>query len=203
MNNQYKASLWSKKGTHTATRLFVGGTMVNYRDNESVISGEWVQLNFYFEVEGTEQIHVATTGSTIYVDDFRVHPVNAIMTSYVYNDWDELTHILGSNNLATFYEYDDVGRLRKSSTESADDPMLLGGFKPVAEYRYNYKLVGQEDTNDNGVVDVGENYDPLTIGRSVPNGFTSPGSLLVIPSGGLWQLPILLCTRNGDQFSGN
>lgn len=184
MNNQYKASLWSKKGTHTATRLFVGGTMVNYRDNESVISGEWVQLNFYFEVEGTEQIHVATTGSTIYVDDFRVHPVNAIMTSYVYNDWDELTHILGSNNLATFYEYDDVGRLRKSSTESADDPMLLGGFKPVAEYRYNYKLVGQEDTNDNGVVDVGENYDPLTIGRSVPNGFTSPGSLLVIPSGG-------------------
>ncbi|MFO0508050.1 MAG: hypothetical protein ACK5YS_04195, partial [bacterium] len=39
-------------------------------------------------------------------DDFRVHPVDAAMTSYVYNNWGELTHILDNNNLYTEYKYD-------------------------------------------------------------------------------------------------
>jgi len=183
--NEYKASLWVKKGSsHTNTRIVVGTSTISPRTSETVEAGDWVQLNFYFTVSNTQTVYVKSASGTIHVDDFRVYPVNASMTSYVYNEWEELTHILGANNLASKFEYDDAGRLIRTYAEVVDGPSFTGGIKPTAEYKYNFRLVGESDTNGNGVVDGGENYDPLSIGQSVPNGYSAPGTLTIIPAGG-------------------
>ena len=51
------------------------------------------------------------TGGEVYVDDFRFHPLQGTMNTYLYNEWGEVTHIFDVNNLYTEYEYDSEGRL--------------------------------------------------------------------------------------------
>ncbi len=70
---------------------------------------------------------------SLYLDDFRVHPVDGAMTSYVYNEWDELSHILDANNLFTEYQYDGMGRLEKTYKET-----FQYGVKKISEVKYNY-----------------------------------------------------------------
>ena len=138
----YKVSLWAKYGSHEGLTLDVGGipTPVSYNGNEAVRAGEWIQLNFYFTVSGTQTVNVANSSGFAFVDDFRLHPVASSMTSYVYNEWGELTHILGGNNMATQYEYDEVGRLWKTYTEVEDfNGPGSGGFKRISENEYTYK----------------------------------------------------------------
>ncbi|ALM08805.1 hypothetical protein SB49_14125 [Sediminicola sp. YIK13] len=185
-DNKYKASLWSKSGTYNATRLQInGGTPISFNVDEVVRSGDWVQLNFYFDVNTSAIVQVLASGSTIYVDDFRVHPVASTVSSYVYNQWDELTHILGSNNLATQYEYDQVGRLLVTKAEAIDyNGAGTGGFKKVKENQYKFKLVGDVDTNGNGIIETQETYDPLNASISASNGYSSVGTLTTIATGG-------------------
>ncbi|HYE54701.1 MAG TPA: hypothetical protein VD996_07655 [Chitinophagaceae bacterium] len=73
-------------------------------------------------------------GNTVYFDDFRFHPLNSTVTSFVYDSkTGELTHILDKNNLFTKYEYDAVGRLVKTYREA-----MPTGVRLVSEHVYNY-----------------------------------------------------------------
>lgn len=74
----------------------------------------------------------ATAGLTIF-DDFRVHPLDAAMTSYVYNQWGELTHILDNNNLYTEFKYDGMGRLTETVKET-----FQHGAKTTSKVIYHY-----------------------------------------------------------------
>lgn len=76
--------------------------------------------------------------STIYIDDFRVHPVDAAVTSYVYNKWGELSHILDNNNLYTEYRYDGVGRLQSTFKESFQVAYGNQGIAKISDVNYNY-----------------------------------------------------------------
>lgn len=139
---KYKISVWVHGSAYTNTRIN-NGTDVTYNNDEVVIAGDWVQLNFYTEVNQlsiTTPIYIKTISGKIIVDDFRMHPVSSSMTAYVYNEWDELECIIGANNMATKYEYDKAGRLEKVYQEVQDTPALNGGFKKVAEHNYNYKI---------------------------------------------------------------
>jgi len=138
--DQYKASVWVKYTGHQNTRLSVAGTTIAARDNETIRAGDWVQMNFYFTINGTKTVEVFTAGGTIYIDDFRLCPITSSMNSYVYNNWDELTHILGVNNMATRYDYDSAGRLSGTYTEVTDfSEPGSGGFKKTGEHQYNYQ----------------------------------------------------------------
>lgn len=159
--NQYKASLWVKSNTYGNTRVKVEGLpeLVSYNTEEVVHAGDWTLLTFYFTIQGTKTVEVTTTGSTIVIDDFRVHPVNATMSSYVYNAYDELVAILGFNNLATKYEYDAMGKLIKVYNEVADYAGIgTGGLKKTQEYKYYYKNTSQFDTDGDGEVDTAIQY---------------------------------------------
>ncbi len=141
--SDYKVSLWAKFGTHDDVKIKLG-TSTNYTafdPDETVRAGDWIQLNYYFSILGASQtVSVINTAGTAYVDDFRLHPVASAMTAYVYNEFDELTHILGSNNMATHYEYDEAGRLIKTYTEVEDfNGAGSGGIKPISEHQYTYK----------------------------------------------------------------
>jgi hypothetical protein len=84
------------------------------------------------------EIWCEADAGTTYFDDFRVHPVDAGMSSYVYNAWDELTHILDKNNLYTEYRYDEIGRLKSTHKETFQTSYGNYGVAKISETVYNY-----------------------------------------------------------------
>lgn len=58
---------------------------------------------------------VDNTGSqnSVYIDDIRFHPVNADMSTFTYHPFTQkVTAITDKNNITSYYEYDNAGRLK-------------------------------------------------------------------------------------------
>lgn len=138
---KYLLSVWANIENYQNARIKLNSAIVQF-NGEFTIAGNWVQMNHYFDIPNSiNDIEIAVTSASgiIYFDDFRISPIASSMTSYVYNEFDELAFVLGSNNLGTKYQYDGAGRLIKVYEEIADTPTITGGFKLAKEYRYNYK----------------------------------------------------------------
>ncbi len=161
IKSKFKVAVWVRKGQENNVSLMAQNGdsfpfVTNFNASETITAGDWVLLQGYIDVGKSQAIvTVETTGPTD-LDDFRLHPVSSSMTSYVYNSWDELTYILGANNLATKYEYDNAGRLSKTYAELVDAPGVTGGFKLAKEVQYNYKKIAEYDDNGDGVLDISE-----------------------------------------------
>lgn len=145
-NNQhkagkYKVSVWIEKTNSTKARLNNNGIITDF--TETYTAGNWVLKSGYVDVPtGSCSISVTSIDSSIvYFDDLIIRPVSSSITGYVYNEWDELTYIIGNNGLATKFEYDASGRLVKTSIEVIDDSAngVIGGFKVVKTNAYNNK----------------------------------------------------------------
>ncbi len=139
---RYKASVWVLKNgeNYKTTRLTVDGYRIGYHPKELVFAGDWVQMNFYTdEVMTNQDVYLINISNDGIYDDFRILPLESTMTSYVYNERDELTEVLGANNLATKYEYDKTGRLIKTYQEVIDAPTFQGGMKLINTYEYTYQ----------------------------------------------------------------
>lgn len=68
----------------------------------------------------------------LYVDDFRFHPFDANMQSYVYDSESlRLAATLDENNYATFYEYDDEGLLVRVKRETERGVMTVQESRTV------------------------------------------------------------------------
>ncbi|MEN1785024.1 MAG: hypothetical protein AAGF77_07785 [Bacteroidota bacterium] len=187
----FKISLWAKKGTHASTKVKVGGTIIDANTNEMVEAGNWVQLNYYSPIANGTQVAVTAAGNSVTVDDFRVHPITASMTSYVYNSWDELSYILGANNMATNYIYDCAGRLEQVYAEvAAANGLSNSGFTLINQYRYTYwdgSACDRQEPDDNGDGDGGIAYQPLFANIGVGNHNVANTTITVYPSGGSGQ----------------
>jgi YD repeat-containing protein len=55
---------------------------------------------------------IATNSITGYLDDVRLYPKGALMTTYTYEPLAGMTSVTDAGNMTTYYEYDDYGRLR-------------------------------------------------------------------------------------------
>ncbi|MGS2765198.1 hypothetical protein [Sinomicrobium sp. M5D2P9] len=135
----YRLSVWAHKSNYANTSVTSNEQNFNFNQEETIIAGDWVQLNFTIDVASGKEVSLTTTSGTAYYDDFRLHPVSSSMTSYVYNEYDELTCILGTNNMGTRYEYDAGGRLIKTYAEAANYESKSGGYKLIKEINYQYK----------------------------------------------------------------
>lgn len=185
-SEKYKISVWANKANYTNAKVNIGGGNISF-NGEIVTAGNWVQLNHYFDVPAQGiTVYVTSASGTIYFDDFRMHPTNSNLTSYVYNDWDELTHIIGTNNLATRYEYDQTGKLIRTFEEIIDaSPSVTGGFKLIKEIDYNYKGVAISDSNGDGIVDpIGDNTPQLYLSLGVANHNVTTTTLTAYTNGG-------------------
>ena len=137
-SGNYKVSVWVKKDNAANVRVGFGSASEPF-NGEQITAGDWVQLNHYMDLNGSSgYINITSNNGNIYADDLRVHPIASSMTSYVYNEWDELWYIIGTNGLASKFEYDAAGRLIKTYSEIIDTPSVPGGFKTVSKNYYNY-----------------------------------------------------------------
>ena len=72
------------------------------------------------------------SGQDVYFDDFRIHPFDASMITYVYNvETMQLDAQLDSRNFYTKYIYDEEGNAVKVNVESIE------GVRTSGETRYN------------------------------------------------------------------
>jgi len=121
---------------------------IGYKYDESggeiLIQGETLgKVNGWYLIEAIipagdhSNMEVFTKGAVgaplFQVDDFRVHPLDASMQSYVYNDRGQLTEILDASNFFKRYEYDAAGNLQTTSIET-----IQYGIKKLSEHTIEY-----------------------------------------------------------------
>lgn len=138
---RYKISVWIHKDNYLNARIKIGSGSSVSLNGEVTPAGDWVLMNHYTTLSTSEQNVVLTSGGgNVYFDDFRIHPIQSSMTTYVYNEWDELTFISDTNNLSVCFVYDSQGRLTETYSEVIDvSGVITGGFKKTSENIYNYK----------------------------------------------------------------
>jgi YD repeat-containing protein len=107
--SSYIVSYWAKNVTAN-TPFSIAGTVGGYPvKGKSVIIGgvTWT----YFEHKVTGQNNIALTGTGI-IDELRLCPTGAQMTSYTYSPLIGMTSQCDVNNRITYYGYDGLGRLQ-------------------------------------------------------------------------------------------
>tara|TARA_R110000851_G_scaffold327695_1_gene497513 strand:- start:13 stop:7803 length:7791 start_codon:yes stop_codon:yes gene_type:complete len=140
----YKVSFWSaiQPGYENGHAYF---NSTRLTPKEKIVAGCWELRNYYFEYNGGNfNVYVRNDQSTgQYFDDFRVHPINASVASYIYDEkTDDLLYILDANNLASSFRYDKAGRLIKTFIETPTENTFIGGFKVVSKNSYKYGNAG-------------------------------------------------------------
>lgn len=135
----FKVSFWSDVNKGKVKYQF--GTEEFTVENPDIrMAGQdgWYQISANITIPNGQSFEIWCEGdykNQSFFDDFRVHPIDAPMTSYVYNEYDELTHVLDNNNLYTKYQYDAMGRLSSTYRES-----FKYGCKKVSEYDITYSV---------------------------------------------------------------
>lgn len=103
---------------------------------EGTLIEDWQRLSGEFEIPNLTTaltVELKSKANQIsYYDDIRIHPFNGSIKSYVYNpETFQLEAELDDNNYATFYEYDQEGKLVRIKKETER------GVKTLQESRMN------------------------------------------------------------------
>lgn len=120
--NTYVVSYWIKG----STPLTITGTQSGYPLTGKTIKG-WT----YFEHKVTGVSSVSISG-TAYVDEIRLHPWKAQMTSYTYTPLIGITSICDTDGKLTYYTYDNFGRLKWIRDQDGNI---------VKAYQYHYQAM--------------------------------------------------------------
>jgi YD repeat-containing protein len=115
--NRYKVTYWSKSGAAS-----INGTSGVQKANRN----GWLYYEHVLPVNTTS---VSVSG-TVIIDDLRLYPVDATMSSYTYQPLFGVTAICNPKNEFLYYQYDGFGRLKV--IKDADGKVLK-------EYDYQYQ----------------------------------------------------------------
>jgi len=99
----YIVSYWSKNGAYTIT----GGTGTS-------ITGKTISGWTYYEhtiTANTTTLTISVAAATAYIDEVRLYPSTAQMTTFTYNPLVGMTSQCDINNRISYYEYDGFNRL--------------------------------------------------------------------------------------------
>lgn len=101
-SQKYILSYWYKSGTLLSAS---GGTQSDIKTSNS--RNGWIYVQRY--VTGTQQITLSGSG---YIDEVRLYPAEAEMTTLAYNPLVGITSQCDANSRIVYYEYDDFNRLK-------------------------------------------------------------------------------------------
>lgn len=136
---QYMVSAWVKEkdasmNTTTYSNASIGisfsgdASTYNLAPSGRIIDG-WQRIEGLVEVPlGATDIHLSmqTSSGKAYFDDIRFHPLDGSMVSYVYDPVNlRLMAQLDERNYATFYEYDEEGKLIRVKKETERGVMTI------------------------------------------------------------------------------
>jgi hypothetical protein len=138
---KYVFSAWVKDGQPTSntpgiTLSVPGGSITLTR---KAVVEKWKQVEGIIDLSGYSTNNpiffiVQPSGGTVYLDDIRIHPFDAHMKTYAYDDKTlRLMAEMDENNFATFYEYDDEGSLVRVKKETER------GIMTIKENRSSYR----------------------------------------------------------------
>lgn len=97
------------------------------------------------------------------LDDIRIYPEDALLSTYTYDDSYMLSSKTDSKNYTEYYNYDELGRLKNTMDQNKN---------MVKSYEYNYSnspnwvdtdcdcTIGQDGTNTGQVVKTQKNFNP-------------------------------------------
>ena len=138
---KYIFSAWVKDnspGTNTpGIDVMVNGQLVTL--TKKAVVEDWKQVEGIIDLtnatnNSTFNISIRPVGSTVYIDDLRIHPFDSHMKTYAYDDNNfRLMAEMDENNFATFYEYDDEGSLVRLKKETER------GIMTIKENRSSYR----------------------------------------------------------------
>lgn len=132
-NYKFIVSFWAKPSDATPETFDFTGIAAQVKYGTTTLSGTLVKSK---RVEGWQKFEYLFTGNPtignlvrvelvnsraahIYIDDLRIHPYNSNIKSYVYDlNTLKLMAELDENNFATFYEYDEDGKLVRVKKET-------------------------------------------------------------------------------------
>jgi len=100
-NKKMIISYWSKGGT-----VNISGSSKLSEKTGAVINGWTLKV---IKLSGSSSISVNGTG---YLDELRLHPEDAEMLTQTYNEWRTIASQTGTDNISTYYEYDELGRMK-------------------------------------------------------------------------------------------
>jgi hypothetical protein len=99
----YKLEYWAKSAVTLS-----GGTITPLRTSAPDANG-WTL--YESKVVAGSTIELALSG-TAYIDELRLYPINAQMTTYTYDVSNGLSSVCDINNFISYYDYDLFGRLK-------------------------------------------------------------------------------------------
>lgn len=110
----------------------VNGTLINtalaFKPSGQIIDN-WQRIEEEFVVPSNAfsmKIRLSTSGGDVYYDDIRIFPFNASMKSYVYDPvFMRLAAELDERHFATYYEYDEEGKLVRIKKETEKGIMTI------------------------------------------------------------------------------
>jgi hypothetical protein len=102
----YTVSYWSKNGMYTVSGTPIAGWPKSIR-TVSINGATWT--NWEHRVSGVSTISVSGTGV---IDELRLYPANALMTSYTFAPLIGMTSQNSAANGINYFEYDANGRLK-------------------------------------------------------------------------------------------
>jgi len=145
IKNLYKAAVWvhfPNSNIINEFELKVTGGTVKQKGiaSSSKKSKNWYLVETIVEANNADLKFYCENGSTsnaVYVDDFRVQPVDADAQTFVYDPITEaLTYVFDNDNLYTKFTYDAGGRLTKKEEEHF---YIIDQITTEKQYNYGKK----------------------------------------------------------------
>jgi len=119
----YYIEYWVKSAISVTVN---NGTVTNLVTSSADANG-WIY--YKKKITATSSTTLNLLGST-YIDELRLYPVGAQMTTYTYDPLIGMTSSTDANNVTTYYEYDGLGRLKR---------ILDQDKKVLKQYEYHYQ----------------------------------------------------------------
>jgi YD repeat-containing protein len=118
-NGDYVVGFWAKLITGSSGTVTINGTPITITDTN------W-KYNQVTKI-GTS---ISLTNSNVYIDELRLYPIGAQMTSYTYKPLVGITSQTDANGKIQYFEYDDIGRLLRIKDTDGNI---------IKQFKYNYK----------------------------------------------------------------